>query len=172
MFAYVQNNQFQYFIAEGTAFTIGDIQYPANWLNLSTPEEKSEAGIVDVIYGPYPNDQYYWITQDTPVYNELTNQVYVNFSAIPKNLDQCKQNLISLTNQTAYSILLPTDWMVVKAVETGGTVAPEWNIWRQTIRTQCDDYITQVNSCTTMEQLASLPSIVWANDPNYIEPII
>ena len=60
--------------------------------------------------------------------------------------------------------------MVVKAVETSGTVAPAWNTWRQTIRTQAADYITAINACTTVDQLAALPAVQWAHDPNYVAP--
>ena len=75
-----------------------------------------------------------------------------------------------IRNAAAYSILLPTDWMVVKATETGGTVAPAWNTWRQTIRTQASDYVAVISACTTVAQLAALPSVQWAHDPNYVPP--
>jgi hypothetical protein len=168
MFAYVQNNQFEYFIAEGTAFTIGDIQYPANWLNLSTPEEKTNVGIVDVIYSPRPDDKYYWISQGDPIYHN--GKVTVDYITTPKNLDECKSNAINKVNSEAYSILFPTDWMVVKSMETGVSLSPEWSIWRQKIRTQASDYIAEIESCTTVEDLSNLKTIVWSNDPNYIKP--
>ena len=39
MFYCTQNQQY---IQEGNAFEINGVQYPSNWLNLSTPEEKAE----------------------------------------------------------------------------------------------------------------------------------
>jgi hypothetical protein len=164
MFAYIQNNQFQYFISEGTVFTIEDIQYPANWLNLSTPEEKSEAGIVDVIYGPYPNDQYFWISQDTPIYED--GVVTVTYTTTPKDLTQCKDNLLSSVKQQAYSILLPSDWMVVKAMETQTAMSSEWSTWRQQIRQQASDQIETINACTTVEQLSQISPIQWIPMPS------
>ena len=166
MFAYILNNVFQYFIPQGSAFEIGGIQYPANWLNLSTPEEKAAAGIVDVVYGEYPNDQYYWVSQNAPVYAE--GVVTVDYTATPKDLDQLKSQSVSAAQQQAYSILLPSDWMVVKAVETGGTVSPAWNIWRQEIRNQCDAQIVAITACQDVAELAALPAVVWAHDPNYV----
>ena len=167
MFAYVLDSIFQYFIPQGTAFEIDGVQYPANWLNLSTPEEKAAVGIVDVVYGQYPNDQYYWVSQDAPVYAD--GVVTVDYTATPKDLEPLKSQAVSTAQQQAYSILLPTDWMVVKAVETGGTVAPEWNTWRQEIRTQCDTQIVAINACQDVAELAALPPVVWANDPNWVE---
>jgi hypothetical protein len=56
--------------------------------------------------------------------------------------------------------------MVVKAFETSTTIPEAWNTWRQTIRTQAHDYITLVNACTTIDELAALPSVQWALNPN------
>ena len=51
------------YINEGQAFTIGDVQYPANWLNLSTPEEKLAIGLEEVIATNSPaSDIYYWVS--------------------------------------------------------------------------------------------------------------
>jgi hypothetical protein len=168
MFAIISNGIIALLVPAGTAFEWDNISYPQNWCNLSSPEEKAAIGMVDVVYGQYPNDQYYWVSQDAPVYAD--GVVTINYTATPKDLAQCQTNDVNATNAAAYSILLPTDWMVVKAVETGGTVAPAWNTWRQEIRTQAADYRVAINTCTTTAQLAALPPVVWANDPNYVAP--
>ena len=168
MFAIISNGVIALLVPAGTAFEWDSIQYPANWCNLSTPEEKAAIGMVDVVYGAQPSDVYYWISQDAPVYTGTV--VAINYTATPKDLFECQSNAVNATNAAAYSILLPTDWMVVKAVETGGTVAPAWNTWRQTIRTQAADYVAVISACTTVAQLAALPSVQWAHDPNYVPP--
>ena len=169
MFAIISNGVIAMFVQAGTAFEWDGVQYPANWCNLSTPEEKAAIGMVDVVYGAYPNDQYYWVSQDAPVYQN--GVVEINYTATPKDLAELKVNQVNATNATAYSILLPSDWMVVKAVETGGTVNPAWNTWRQTIRTQAADYAIVIEACTTVDQLAALPPVTWAHDPNYVPPV-
>lgn len=168
MFAIISNGVIAMFVQPGTAFEWDGVQYPANWCNLSTLEEKAAIGMVDVVYGAYPNDQYYWVSQDAPVYNAETNQVDINYTATPKDLATLQANAVSATNATAYSILLPTDWMVVKSFETGSKIAPDWNTWRQTIRTQAADYAAAINACTTVDELAALPSVSWAHDPNWV----
>jgi hypothetical protein len=168
MFAIISNGVIALLVPAGTAFEWDSIQYPANWVNLSSPEEKAAIGMVDVIYGTPANDQYYWVSQDAPVYNGTV--VEINYTATPKDLFECQMQAVNATNAAAYSILLPTDWMVVKAVETGGVVSPAWNTWRQTIRTQAADYRVVIEACTTVAQLAALPSVQWAHDPNYVSP--
>lgn len=169
MFAIISNNAIAMLVAPGTPFEWDGVQYPANWCNLSTPEEKAAIGMVDVVYGAYPNDQYYWITQDAPVYNGTV--VEINYTATPKDLDQLKANQISATNATAYSILLPTDWMVVKGYETKTEIPTDWNTWRQQIRVQASDRRDVIIACNTVDQLAALPPVEWAHDPNWVPPV-
>ncbi len=170
MFAIISNGVIALLVPAGTAFEWDDVQYPANWCNLSTPEEKAAIGMVDVVYGSQPSDVYYWISQDAPVYTGTV--VEINYTATPKDLAQCQTNDVNATNAAAYSILLPTDWMVVKAVETGGTVAPAWNTWRQEIRTQCETQVAAISACTNVAELAALPPVQWALDPNQPIPPI
>jgi hypothetical protein len=163
MFALVQNNEFQRFISEGTAFEIDGVQYPQNWLNLSTPEEKAALGIVDVVYGTYPDDVYYWVSQSDPVY--VDGVVLVDYTFTPKDLDECKKKDIELTNQEAYSILQPTDWMVIKSTETRSAIPTDWNDWRAQIRLQAANQVIAIKACTTIEELAALPYVEWSKEP-------
>jgi hypothetical protein len=166
MFAIISNGVIALLVPAGTAFTWDGIQYPQNWTNLSTPEEKAAIGMVDVVYGQYPNDTYSWVSQDAPVYAD--GVVTINYTATPKDLFMLQNNAVTAVQQAAYTILLPTDWMVVKAVETSGTVAPAWNTWRQEIRTQCETQVAAISACTTVDELAALPPVAWAHDPNYV----
>ena len=136
-------------LAQGTPFKDAEgNQYPSNWLNLSTAEEKAAIGITEVADPAIYDDRFYW---------------GVN---IPKDVDQVKANLVSQTNATAYSILLPSDWMAVKAFETSTTVATAWSTWRSAIRTEAAAQIAAINACTTTDQLAALSNVNWSKDPN------
>lgn len=167
MFAIIQNNQIAQFVPEGTAFTWDGIQYPANWCNLSTPEEKAAIGMVDVVYGPQANDTYYWVSQDTPVYDAQQNVVLINYTATPKDLDQTKTNCVNQINSTAYSLLLPSDWRVVKATETSTPIDPAWNTWRQSVRTTADTSRAAVEAAVDMAGVeAAMSNIAWPPSPD------
>lgn len=168
MFAIISNNAIAMLVAPGTPFEWDGVQYPANWCNLSTPEEKAAIGMVDVVYGAQPSDQYYWVSQDAPVYNGTV--VEINYTATPKDLDACKSNAVSAINAAAYSLLLPSDWMAVKAFETAVAMPQAWMDWRQQIRTQAAAQVAAITACTSVDQLAALPTVQWAHDPNYIAP--
>lgn len=136
-------------LAQGTPFTDSNgNSYPANWLNLSTSEEKAAIGITEVADPAIYNDKFYWGVDN------------------PKDLFTCQSNEVNATNAAAYSILLPSDWMVVKAFETGVAMDATWSAWRASIRTTAANQIAAISACTTIEQLASLPNADWAKDPN------
>jgi hypothetical protein len=164
MFAIVQDNQVSQYVPDGSGFTWDGIQYPPQWTLQATPEQFAEIGMLPVVYGTYPNDQFYWVGTDAPVIG--ATEVTINYTATPKDIVQLKANMTSQVNSQAYSILLSTDWMVVKAIETGGTVAPDWNTWRQTIRTEAADAVAVIEACTTVDELAALPSVPWTPDPD------
>ena len=168
MFALIKDNAIAQLVQAGTAFDWDDVQYPANWCNLSTPEEKAAIGMVDVVYAPMPSDQYYWVSQNEPVYAD--GVVTVGYTATAKDLAACQNSAVSQVRQTTYSILLPSDWMVVRATETRSATPTDWNDWRQTIRTQAAGAIDAIAACKDVDQLAALPQVAWAHDPDYVAP--
>jgi hypothetical protein len=168
MFALIQNGVIAQIIQVGTAFEINGEQYPANWLNLSTPAEKTALGIVDVVYSTRPSDTYYWVSENAPVYAD--GVVTINFTATPKDLFTLQNNAVTAVQQQAWSLLSPTDWMVVKAFETSTKIADNWNTWRAEIRTQCNAQVAAITACTTVDELAALAPVTWAHDPNYVAP--
>jgi len=133
-------------------FTHNEIQYPANWLNLSTPEEKAEIGITEVAEQPRPDDRYYWVNDNGDG----------SYSAIPKDLDQLKATEVSKVNAAAYSILLPTDFMDFRPNYTPST---GWLDWRQSVRDACHDAKAAINACESVEDLIAMPSVAWPLDP-------
>ena len=149
------------YIQDGTQFTIGGITYPSNWLNLSTPEQKSAIGLEEVIATNSPaNDQYYWVSTEL----NGPSLTYIN---TPKNLTDVKSNALSQVNNTAYSILFPSDWMVVKAFETSTPINPDWNTWRASIRATADSTRTAITSAQNVDAVATIMgSIQWAKSPS------
>ena len=151
------------YIQEGTPFEINGVQYPSNWLNLSTPEEKAELGLEEVVATNQPaNQTYYWVS-------ETLDKATLTYTNTPKDLTGVKSNAISQVNATAYSILLPTDWMVVKAFETSTAIAPSWNSWRQSIRNTATTTVNAVEGASDVDAVATIMgSIVWAKDPDQV----
>ena len=60
-----------------------------------------------------------------------------------------------IDNQCA-GLLAPSDWMVVKATETGGTMDSGWKTWRASVRTKCNSMQTQIDNASDVDALAAL----------------
>ena len=169
MFALVQNGIIQFLINPGIPFSWNGVDYPGNWIQLADQQQRDSIGICDVVYGPQENDKYYWIQQNAPVYNAETNQVDITFTCTPKDLTQIKSNAFNQVNQIAYSILFPTDWMVVKSVETSTPISPDWNTWRASIRATADQTRTAVTGAANVAAVQTImSSIVWAKSPSQV----
>ena len=149
------------YIQEGTQFTIDGVEYPANWLNLSTPEEKAQLGLEEVVATNQPQNQtYYWVS-------ETLSGATLTYTNTPKDLTGVKSTAISQVNATAYSILFPTDWMVVKAFETSTAIAPSWNSWRQSIRNTATTTVNAVEGASDVDAVATIMgAIAWPKSPS------
>ena len=166
MFAYVLNNIVQFLIQPGVEFTINGVTYPGNWIQLSSTAEQHSIGIYEVVYGPQANDQYYWITQEAPVFTN--NQVQINYTSTPKDLVTVQSTSVNSVNNQAYTLLQPTDWMVIRSVESGGVypVPQKWNQWRQTIRNEASNAVVTIAAATNVDQVAAVFPVPWTPNPD------
>ena len=150
------------YITENTSFTIDDVQYPPQWLNLSTPADKEALGLVEVVtVGEAKDPTYYW-TGETLADGVLT------LSATPKDLEDVQKQAVASLNATAYTLLLPSDWMVVKAYETNTPMPTDWSTYRSTIRSQVATAITAIGSAVDVDGVALAVKVEWENNPDYV----
>jgi hypothetical protein len=141
-------------LAQGTAFTVNDIQYPANWLNLTTLAEKLAIGITEVAEPVRADDRFYWDGNvNNPKALEDVTETVDGKEYTTKGL---KSNFISQVKTTAGSLLSATDWKVIRAAEGGPAVDTDTTAKRTAIRTKSNELETAITACTTVEQLASL----------------
>jgi hypothetical protein len=120
-------------LALDVAWEYNDVQYPANWLRLSTAQDRAELGIIWEDSSPSYNRKWYWGVDSD---NNL----------IPKTYTELKELWIAKTKATANSLLQPSDWRVIKAKERGSTMNADWKTWRQTIRTECGTMVTAIEA--------------------------
>lgn len=129
-------------LALDTPFTHNDVQYPANWLRLTSLAEKEAIGITEVADPARYDDRYYW------------------GAGIPKDLDQCKANMVTQIKAAAGSMLAPTDWKVIRATETGIPLDADTLTARADIRAASNTNESAVAACTTVDELAAL-QLTW-----------
>ena len=120
------------------AFTHADIQYPANWLRLSSLEERNAIGITEVADAPSWDQRFYWGVGN------------------PKDLDGLKTQWKATQSQIADSLLTPSDWRVVRAAELGQAVASIWLTYRGAVRSACNTRQTEINAVADVAALKEL----------------
>jgi len=112
----------------GRPFTHNGIQYPANWLRLTSWEEKSAIGITEVP-DPAPVDtRFYWDhnlpkqleDEEVVVWEDvIVDGVGIGSTTRTYTQTGLKTQWKAQQDQTAYSLLAPTDWYVVRKTEVG-----------------------------------------------------
>ena len=111
-----------------------DVQYPANWLRLSSSQDRAELGITWGDNAPAYDQKFYWGFD-------------ADGNLIPKTYVDLQANWVAQTKRTANTMLAPSDWRVIKAKETSKTMNSGWKTWRQTIRTECGTKVTAIADC-------------------------
>jgi len=143
-------------LSPDTAFILNGISYPANWLRLSTPEERAAIGITEVP-DPTPYDQrFYW------GYDQ-------NNQLIPKDHGQLVEQWTQQTRTTANTLLAPTDWIIIREADNGKAADPLLKTWRQDVRFAAGDKITAIEATVSTADLAAYITgteyPVWPSDP-------
>ena len=87
---------------------------------------------------------------------------------IIEGLKTIKKRMID--NQCA-GLLAPSDWMVVKATETGGTMDSGWKTWRASVRTKCNSMQTQIDNASDVDALAALFTYTEQEDGSVTRPL-
>jgi hypothetical protein len=136
-------------LQEGTSFTDKDgNQYPSNWLNLSTEEEKLEIGITWVADVVRADDRFYWD-------GNLDN---------PKNLAQLQSQFVSQIKNTAGTMLAQSDWYVIRKLERSVDIPEEVATNRATIITESNRLEDAITKSKTVEELINvLNNQKWGN---------
>jgi hypothetical protein len=124
----------------GKAFVHDGMQYPANWLALTSLEEKQAIGIVEVpdAYVASWDQRFYWGVDN------------------PKDLDQLKETWKAQQSEYASITLGQSDWRVIKARETGGQVPIAWFNYRRDLRAACNTRQAEIDACEDVPALVEL----------------
>ncbi len=156
------------------AFTLNEVQYPANWLRLATEAEKSALGITWEADAIRADDRFYWdgdinnpkaledrleVKEDgTPLYVQVYNPVTEQMEDTDKQVvyKGLKSQFIAQVKNTAGSILAQTDWMVTRKVERDVAIPTAVVAYRASVVAKADELESAINAVTTVEQLASL----------------
>ena len=133
------------------------IQYPRNWLNLATDSEKTSVGFIEVTYtGSHKDSEYYNNGESAPVYDASKGTVVITKSSTAKDLATVKTEKKTTASGNAYSIILPTDWYVVRKSENSTAIPAKISAFRTAVRLVCNSLCTAIDNASDLDAVAAL----------------
>jgi len=120
------------------AFTSNGINYPANWLRLTTLDEKKAIGITEVA--------------DPAIFD----QRFFNGVGIVKDIAELKPYWVSIQKDIANTLLSKYDWYVTRKAEKGTAIPTNVSTYRDAVRTACTAREGEINAAANTEALQAL----------------
>ena len=144
------------------AFTHKDIQYPANWLRLSTAQEKKDLGVTEVADDPVYDSRFYTGDGTAKALDDKTETV----DGEEIKTIGVKSILKSQEKHTAGSLLAKYDWYVVRKAEKSTAIPTAITTYRDGVRTACNTRETEIDACADTTALVTLYSSKDDGTPN------
>ena len=197
MYALVINNEIVKVFANPEGFTLNDNQYSSQIFTAWSKEEKQAIGIyeVETDSSKFKDKSYYnntneifefkngkairkWGTATAKQLNDVnaTDEdgepvIQDGKQVVIKGL---KSQKISISKQQTAGLLQSTDWYVTRKSDTGTSIPQEIQDFRTEVRIVSNQQETQINACTTVEQLKALYEYVntgTEQSPIYTRPL-
>ena len=161
----------------GRAFTHAEVQYPSNWLQLSTEEDRNALGITWEDDPVRADDRFYWdgdinnpkALEDKEEVDENGNPLYVKVldntdpdNPVMVDTDErlvtkgLKSNMIAQVKHTAGTLLAQTDWYVTRKVERSVDIPTDVSSKRVAIVAESERLETSIKACTTVMLLIEI----------------
>ena len=156
------------------SFTHNEIQYPRNWLQLSTQEEKDAIGVTWETDPVRADDRYYWngeldnpkALEDVDAVDKDGNPVWVQKldeesgeminTPVRLVIAGLKSGKIKEVKHTANTLLAPTDWYVIRKYENDVIMPSNVVDFRAGVKAECNRLETEITACTTVEELITV----------------
>ena len=198
MFALVESGNITQMPKGNKGITLNGNKYPASIYTLWTEAERNAIGIYTVeIDNTNKKDEAWYIntnltyafgsgkvtgTYGTATAKKIADTLWTSQDktdgliregedvgdVATRGLTYLKKQMID--NQCA-GILAPSDWMVVRATETGGTMDSGWKTWRASVRTKCNSMQTQIDNASDVDALAALFTYTEQEDKSITRPL-
>ena len=134
------------------------VQYPANWLRLTSLAEKQAVGLVEVTTSPDAvfDQRFYWGVDNPKQLDDVTDDDGNTTAGL-------KTRWKNTQNEIAASLLAPSDWRVVKELEVNSSFSAaksayptKWQTYRAAVRTACNTRQTEIDACADVPALKEL----------------
>ena len=193
MYAIVESGNITQTFNNPRKLVINNIRYSTKIYSLWSVDEKKAIGLYEVEYDNTnkKDEDWYINTNQTLTYDSSADKVTASYGTatakaiadrngtdddgveldpvvVIKGLKTIKKEMI---NDQCEGILRPSDWRVIKAKETGGTMNSGWKTWRASVRAKCNSMQTQIDNASNVDALASLFTYTEQEDGSFTRPL-
>ena len=139
-------------LAVDIPFTVGDINYPANWLRFSTAQEKKDLGITEVADDPVYDSRFYNGDGSAKALDDTKETI----DGVEYTILGVKSVLKTEEKAIAGSLLAKYDWYVVRKAEKSTAIPTAITTYRDGVRTACDTREKEIDACSDTAALVTL----------------
>lgn len=136
-----------------TPFEVNGTHYPANWLRLTSLEEKQAIGITEVP-DPEPYDDRFWWGVGNP--KQLDDLTVTPEQGEPYTQKGLKSHWIAQVKDTAGKLLAQTDWMVIRKAERDVAIPAATVTYRAAVVAEANRLETAINACSDVPALIAV----------------
>ena len=199
MYAIVEDNNITQYINYPKSVVIGDVRYPAKIFQLWSQSEKEAIGIYEIVVDKtnYKDPTYYINTNSSYVFADgqvteswgtatakqlediLWTQQDSDDGDLPNDkevgdvkVEGLKTQKKRIVKQQASGLLEKTDWHNHKALDDDTYTIPD-NIktYRANVRAKSNEMETQIDACTTVDELKTLYEYTTQEDGTQTRPL-
>jgi hypothetical protein len=161
-------------LAVDVAFSHNDINYPANWLRLSTADEKTAIGITEVADSPVFDSRFYngngtAKALDDEDAKDSDGNLLKNSDGTQMVIQGVKSILKAQEKVTAGSLLARYDWYVVRKAEKSTEIPSTISTFRDGVRTACDTREKEIDACSDTAALVTLYGVTTDSDGKFVK---
>ena len=135
-------------------FTSNGIKYPANWLRLSSANEKKDIGITEVSEADTSYNPRYYKSKGVPL--SLEDEKKTTEAGEEYTVDGLKTKFVADQKHAANTLLAPYDWYVVRKAEKSTAIPSKITTYRDTVRSTCVTRENEIKAQTSVENLEKL----------------
>jgi len=137
-----------------TPFTVDGTSYPANWLRLTSIEEKNAVGIIEVPDTVVIYDDRFWWGVDNP--KQLEDITVTPEQGEPYIQRGLKTNWIAQVKDTAGKLLAQTDWMVIRKAERDVAIPADTVTYRAAVVAEANRLETAIAGAADVPALIAV----------------
>jgi hypothetical protein len=140
-----------------TPFEINGTHYPANWLRMTSIEEKNAVGIVEIpdVIVTY-DDRFYWGIDNPKQLDDITVTPVEGDEYVQHGL---KYQWIAQIKDTTNKLLAPSDWMVIRKFERNVSIPTATAVYRALVLAECTRLVNAITTCVDVSALITIVSM-------------